>query len=61
MKKGVPFEWYLPDSTASIIFDETSVRPKKGKPLLLYITALDGSFGALLAQRNEQGKENALY
>lgn len=35
--------------------------PKKGKPLLLYITALDGSLGTLLAQRNEQGKENALY
>ena len=35
--------------------------PIKGKPLLLYITALDGSLGALLAQRNAHRKENALY
>ena len=35
--------------------------PIKGKPLLLYITVLDGSLGALLAQHNEHGKENALF
>ena len=31
------------------------------KPLILYTTALEGSLGALLAQENEEGKENALY
>src|SRR5664279_4535365 len=35
--------------------------PIPGKPLLLYTTALEGSLGALLAQENEEGKENALY
>ena len=35
--------------------------PIKGKPLILYIAALDHSLGALLAQNNDQGKENALY
>ncbi len=35
--------------------------PIKGKPLILYIAALDGSLGALLAQHNEEGKEGALY
>ena len=29
--------------------------------LILYTTALEGSLGALLAQQNEEGKENALY
>lgn len=67
MKKGVPFEW---DQACQNAFDSIKaylmkppvlMSPKKGKPLLLYITALDGSLGALLAQHNEQGKENALY
>ncbi|KAI0494874.1 hypothetical protein KFK09_025020 [Dendrobium nobile] len=35
--------------------------PIPGKPLILYTTALDESLGALLAQENEEGKENALY
>lgn len=35
--------------------------PIKGKPLMLYITALKSSLGALLAQENKEGKENALY
>ena len=33
----------------------------KGKPLILYITALDDSLGALLAQINDEGKEQPLY
>ncbi|XP_028557315.1 uncharacterized protein LOC114581403 [Dendrobium catenatum] len=32
-----------------------------GRPLILYTTALNESLGALLAQENEEGKENALY
>ncbi|BFG25129.1 hypothetical protein CerSpe_114040 [Prunus speciosa] len=35
--------------------------PIKGKPLILYIAALERSLGAMLAQENEDGKENALY
>lgn len=67
MKKEVPFAW---DQACQNAFDEIKrylvnppvlTSPIKGKPLLLYITALDGSLGALLAQYNDQGKENALY
>ena len=32
-----------------------------GKPLVLYITAQEQSLGALLAQKNEEEKEKALY
>lgn len=35
--------------------------PVLGKSLLLYITALDASLGALLTQHNDEGKEHALY
>lgn len=35
--------------------------PIPGKPLILYTAALEESLGALLAQVNEEGKENALY
>ncbi|NAU33239.1 reverse transcriptase-like protein, partial [Klebsiella pneumoniae] len=35
--------------------------PIPGKTLILYTAALDESLGALLAQTNEDGKENALY
>ncbi|XP_020678337.2 uncharacterized protein LOC110096641 [Dendrobium catenatum] len=35
--------------------------PIPSKPLILYTTDLDESLGALLAQENEEGKENALY
>lgn len=35
--------------------------PIIGKPLILYITVLKRSLGALLAENNEDGKEQALY
>jgi hypothetical protein len=35
--------------------------PIKGRPLILYTTALDTSLGALLAQLNDEGKEQPLY
>ncbi|KAK3023355.1 hypothetical protein RJ639_042753 [Escallonia herrerae] len=35
--------------------------PVKGKPMILYTAAIDTSLGALLAQHNDQGKENSLY
>ncbi|KAI3472881.1 hypothetical protein Pfo_031056 [Paulownia fortunei] len=37
------------------------VAPVPERPLILYITAQDRSVGALLAQENNDGKENALY
>ncbi|KAM0988762.1 hypothetical protein ACFX2A_012886 [Malus domestica] len=35
--------------------------PVLGKPFILYITAQKGYIGALLAQKNEDQKERALY
>lgn len=35
--------------------------PTLGKLLFLYVTAIESSLGALLAQHNEEGKEHALY
>lgn len=35
--------------------------PVPGRTLILYTAALDDSLGALLAQINDEGKENALY
>ncbi|GAA0166491.1 hypothetical protein LIER_21633 [Lithospermum erythrorhizon] len=37
------------------------VVPIQGKPLILYIATREQSVGALLAQENEEGKDNALY
>ncbi|XP_027086502.2 uncharacterized protein [Coffea arabica] len=67
MKKGVPFEW---DESCRNAF--TSIKmylmnppvlaaPIPGKLLILYISAQERSVGALLAQENDEGKENALY
>ena len=66
-KKDVPFKW---DSECQKSFERLKqyllqppvlAAPIPGKPLILYTTALEGSLGALLAQENEGGKENALY
>ena len=35
--------------------------PIPGRPLILYTAAFNDSLGALLAETNEEGKENALY
>ncbi|CAL9024988.1 unnamed protein product, partial [Prunus brigantina] len=35
--------------------------PKRGKPLRLYISALEGSIGCLLAQNNESEREQAVH
>ncbi|KAK9929107.1 hypothetical protein M0R45_026215 [Rubus argutus] len=67
MKKDVPYVW---DQTCQNAFDSIKeyllkplvlMAPIKGKPLILYIAALEHSLGALLAQNNDEGKENALY
>ncbi|KAI0516060.1 hypothetical protein KFK09_008732 [Dendrobium nobile] len=67
MKKDVRFKW---DAECQEVFDSIKkyllnppilAAPIPGKPLILYTTALKESLGALLAQNNEEGKENALY
>src|SRR5262249_55085972 len=35
--------------------------PIPGKPLLLYVSVIDNSVGAVLAQHDENGKERAAY
>ena len=67
MKKGTPLNW---DQTCSEAFKSIKsylakppvlAAPIPGKPLILYIAAQERSVGALLAQENSEGKENALY
>ncbi|KAL0381651.1 UNVERIFIED_CONTAM: hypothetical protein Sangu_0229400 [Sesamum angustifolium] len=67
MKKGVSFEW---DETCHNAFRSIKsylmkppvlVAPMPGRPLILYIAAQECSVGALLAQKNDEGKESALY
>ena len=67
MKKGVPFKWDEKCQNANEKIKEYLLNllvlsvPKEGKPLILYIVAQDSSLGALLAQANDDGKEQALY
>ncbi|XP_057481966.1 uncharacterized protein LOC130768877 [Actinidia eriantha] len=67
MKKGIPFEW---DETCNNAFKSIKaylmkppvlVAPILGRSLILYIAAQERLVGALLAQENDEGKENALY
>ncbi|XP_060180738.1 uncharacterized protein LOC132610466 [Lycium barbarum] len=67
MKKDIPFEW---DQACANAFESIKsylmnppvlVAPIPGKPLILYIAAQERSVGALLAQENDERKENALY
>lgn len=67
MKKKTPFVW---DDACQEAFHSIKqyllnppilAAPILGKPLILYTAALEESLGALLAQDNADGKENALY
>uniref|UniRef100_UPI0035D005E4 RNase H-like domain-containing protein n=1 Tax=Bartonella sp. AC326YNZD TaxID=3243451 RepID=UPI0035D005E4 len=67
MKKGTPFEW---DEACTNAFESIKsylmkppvlAAPIPERPLILYIAAHERSVGALLAQENDQAKENALY
>ncbi|XP_039130916.1 LOW QUALITY PROTEIN: uncharacterized protein LOC120267326 [Dioscorea cayenensis subsp. rotundata] len=67
VKKNTPFKW---DAECQKAFEDIKqyllnppvlAAPISGKPLILYTAALEGSLGAMLAQNNEDGKENALY
>jgi len=67
MKKGVSFIW---DDACQQVFEEIKqyltqppvlTTPVSGKSFLLYVRAMDHSLGALLAQNNDQGDEQAIY
>jgi len=67
MKKGVSFIW---DDACRQAFEEIKryltqppvlTSPVSGKPFLIYVRAMDHSLGALLAQNNDQGHEQAIY
>ena len=67
MKKGVSFIW---DDSCQQAFEKIKryltqppvlTAPVSGKPFLLYVRAMDHSLGALLAQNNDQGHEQAIY
>ncbi|KAL0416600.1 UNVERIFIED_CONTAM: Transposon Tf2-12 polyprotein [Sesamum latifolium] len=67
MKKEVPFGW---DEACDKAFKSIKfylmkppvlVAPVHGRPLILYVAAQECSVGILLAQKNDEGKENALY
>src|SRR3954463_10598929 len=66
MKKRVSFAW---DQQCQEAFDEIKryltsplvlVTPVAGKPFLLYVRSMDHSLGALLAQHNDEGYEQAI-
>ena len=67
MKKDTPFIWDKSHSNAFQSIKTYLLRssilkaPTLGRPLILYIAAQKKSLGALLAQQNDEGKENSLY
>lgn len=67
LHKNVPFKW---DEQCESTFNQIKhylmtppilVPPSEDKPLLLYIATTDISLGALLAQEDKEGKEQAIY
>src|SRR5262249_27090368 len=67
LKGGVKFEW---NENCHKAFEELKTYlasppilspPTLGKPLLLYVSVIDDSIGAVLAQHDENGKERAVY
>ena len=67
MKKGVSFIW---DNACQQAFEKIKrylthpsvlIAPVLGKTFLIYIRAMDHYLGALLAQNNNQGHEQAIY
>jgi len=67
IKKGVSFIW---GDACQQAFEEIKrylmqppvlIAPVSGKPFLIYVRAMDHSLGALLAQNNDQGHEQAIY
>ena len=67
LKDGEDFEWTKEHDDAFkaikeyLINPPVLVPPKKGEPVKLYLAANHDSIGVLLAQDNEEGKEQAIY
>ncbi|KAL0444371.1 UNVERIFIED_CONTAM: Transposon Tf2-12 polyprotein [Sesamum latifolium] len=67
MKKEVPFEWDEACDKAFKSIKSYLMKPPvlvalvHGRPLILYVAAQERSVGILLAQKNDERKENALY
>ncbi|KAL0404187.1 UNVERIFIED_CONTAM: hypothetical protein Sradi_2059500 [Sesamum radiatum] len=67
MKKDVPIEWdkacdkEFKSIKSYLMKPPVLVAPVPGCPLILYVAAQEFSVGILLAQKNDEGKENALY
>ena len=67
MKKGVSFVWYkayheaFEDIKEYLTKSPVLMAPTSGKPFLLYVNCMDHSLGALLAQKNDDGHEQAIY
>ncbi|CAN6566577.1 unnamed protein product [Malus baccata var. baccata] len=60
-KWGPPHQKAFDSIKAYLTSPPVLVPPQRGKPLKLYISALEKSIGSLLAQNNEGGKEQAVY
>jgi len=67
MKKGISFVW---DQSCQEAYEDIKryltkppvlVAPISGKPFLLYVKAMNYSLGALLAQKDDDGYEQAIY
>ncbi|KAK4385722.1 hypothetical protein Sango_2696200 [Sesamum angolense] len=67
MKKDVPFQWDEACDKAFKIIKSYLMKPPilvapvLGRLLILYVAAQERSVGILLAQKNDERKENALY
>ena len=67
MKKDVPFIWDQSCQNALncikqyLMSPPILMAPIQGRTLILYTASLEQSLGAMLAQNNDEGKENALY
>ncbi|PIN25290.1 hypothetical protein CDL12_01972 [Handroanthus impetiginosus] len=67
MKKGILFEWDKACSNAFNSIKAYLIKPSvlvvlvRGYPLVLYIATQERSIKALLTQKNDNGKKNALY
>jgi hypothetical protein len=66
LHKNVPFKW---EEKCEAAFNQIKyylmnplvlVLPTLGEPLILYISAIEVSLGALLAQEDSTGKESAI-
>jgi len=67
MKKGISFVWDIAcqgafeDIKEYLTKSPVLVSPTSGKLFLLYVKFMDHSLGALLAQKNDEGHEQAIY